>query len=103
MSVQIIGDTDSWGPDEECLQSRSFWTLSGSPSLLAHPTFLAIAEANSLTPEQTLYKLAQLHGITPLSGTTSVEHMKQDLDVETTELKEDGVAEALKEVRKLIA
>ena len=81
---------------------RSFWTLSGSPNLLAYPTFLSIAEANDITPEQTLYKLAQMQGIAPLSGTTSVLHMQQDLEVEKLELKEDEVKKEVEMVRKLL-
>ena len=81
---------------------RSFWTLSGSPDLLGHPTFLTVAKTSNLTPEQTLYKLAQLQGITPLSGTTQVEHMRQDLNVESAEWKEDGIQREIELVKKLI-
>jgi diketogulonate reductase-like aldo/keto reductase len=70
--------------------------------LLGHPTFLTIAKTNNLTPEQTVYKLAQLQGITPLSGTTQVEHMRQDLNVEAAEWKEDGIQREVELVKKLI-
>ena len=33
-----------------------------------------------------MYKLAQLNGITPLSGTTKEEHMKADLEVENVQV-----------------
>jgi hypothetical protein len=39
---------------------RSFWTLSGSPTLLRHPSVLSLAKQSSLTPEATVYKLCQL-------------------------------------------
>lgn len=61
---------------------RSFWTLSGSPSLWSHPSLIAIANASNCTPAQAVFKLAQLEGITPLSGTTDEVHMQQDLEVE---------------------
>jgi diketogulonate reductase-like aldo/keto reductase len=61
---------------------RSFWTLSGSPSLLTHPSLLAIAKTSDCTPAQTVFRFAQLQGVTPLSGTTNELHMQQDLAVE---------------------
>ena len=84
------------------ISRRSFWTLTGSPSLLSHPSFLSIAKANRLTPEQTLFKLAQAQGITPLSGTTNAEHMRQDVEVEKADLKVNGVEEEVKAVKSLI-
>jgi diketogulonate reductase-like aldo/keto reductase len=66
------------------IQYQSFWTLSGSPRLLSHPSLLGLAKSLNLTPAQAVYKFAQMHGITPLSGTTSLEHMKQDLAVYDT-------------------
>ena len=70
--------------------------------MLGHPTFLTIAKTNNFTPEQAVYKLAQLQGITPLSGTTQVEHMRQDLNVETAEWTEDGIQREVELVKKLI-
>jgi diketogulonate reductase-like aldo/keto reductase len=61
---------------------RSFWTLTGSPSLLAHPATAAIAKANKCTPAQAVYRFAQSLGITPLSGTTDEAHMREDVAVE---------------------
>jgi diketogulonate reductase-like aldo/keto reductase len=63
-------------------QSRSFWTLSGSPSLLSHPSLVAVATASNCTPAQAVFRFAQLEGVTPLSGTTDEGHMQQDLAVE---------------------
>ncbi|TFK21100.1 Aldo/keto reductase [Coprinopsis marcescibilis] len=82
---------------------QSFWTLSGSPELLSHPSLLAISDTNGITPEQTLYRLAQLAGITPLSGTTNPEHMKQDLEVKNVELKGNGIEKELESVKAFIA
>ena len=62
--------------------SRSFWTLSGSPSLLSHPSLIAIAKASNCTPAQAMFRFAQMQEITPLSGTTNELHMQQDLAVE---------------------
>ena len=65
---------------------RSFWTLTGSPTLLIHPTLKNIAAEKSCTAAQALYKLAQLHGITPLSGTTNETHMTEDVAVDKIDL-----------------
>lgn len=72
-------------------QYRSFWTLSGSPTLLSNPALLSIASASRCTPEQALFKLAQDAGVTPLSGTTSELHMAEDLAVHKLELTKTGL------------
>lgn len=61
---------------------RSFWTLTGSPSLLSHPATTAIAMANNCSPHQTVYRFVQSLGITPLCGTTDEAHMRDDLTAE---------------------
>jgi len=69
--------------------NRSFWTLSGSPTLLSHPALLAVAKAANCAPAQAVFKFAQSEGIIPLSGTTSEIHMKEDLAVELIEFPPD--------------
>ena len=59
---------------------RSFWTLTGSPSLLHHPTLVSLARSASCTPAQVVFRLAQKRGIVPLSGSTNQERMKQGLE-----------------------
>lgn len=69
---------------------QSFWTLSANPELLAQPELRALAARHGLTPPQLLFRgLTQL-GIVPLTGTTSEEHMRQDLAIFQLEL---GAAE----------
>ena len=65
---------------------RSFWTLTGSPSLLQHPVLQAFAQKKGMSPASAVYRLAQLHGVTPLSGTTNEEHMREDVAVENIEV-----------------
>ena len=83
---------------------RSFWTLSGSPSLLKHASVRAIARLNHCTPAQVLFKLAQVHGITPLSGTTNEEHMREDVAAETIDLSQSLEKEgaAMQEIEQLV-
>ena len=79
---------------------RSFWTLTGSPSLLDHPAVLWLAEVYNITAEQVVYKFAQSEGITPLSGTTNEEHMREDVAVEKLSFP-DG-KEAVDDLRNFI-
>ncbi|KAJ7598068.1 Aldo/keto reductase [Mycena floridula] len=65
---------------------QSFWTLTGSPSLLSHAE--SSAAAAKCTPAQAVYRFAQLEGIVPLSGTTNETHMKEAVAAENVELKD---------------
>ena len=80
---------------------RSFWTLSGSPTLLRHGSIRAICDAKGCTTAQALFRIAQLHGITPLSGTTNETHMDEDIAVERISLDEvqSSMAEVLGYIR----
>ena len=51
---------------------------------------------------QAVYKVAQLEGIVPLSGTKNEEHMQQDVAVENVPLQDEGVQDLLTAVRGLI-
>ncbi|KAF9241849.1 NADP-dependent oxidoreductase domain-containing protein [Melanogaster broomeanus] len=64
------------------IEYQSFWTLSGSPNLLAHQAVATMASRLDVTPAQVVFKLAQLHNIVPLTGTTNELHMQQDLAAE---------------------
>ncbi|EMD33671.1 hypothetical protein CERSUDRAFT_98233 [Gelatoporia subvermispora B] len=82
-------DRDVWAYcKERGIQYQSFWTLSGAPNLLAHPSMQALARAKNCTPAQMLFRVAQLRGVTPLSGTTSEQHMKEDVTVENIDFEE---------------
>ncbi|KAK7692408.1 hypothetical protein QCA50_004033 [Cerrena zonata] len=70
------------------VQYQSFWTLTGSPNLLAHPELQSFAKRKGLTTAQVLYRLAQSRGVTPISGTTQETHMQHDIAAE--DIKLDG-------------
>lgn len=70
--------------------------------MLENPVFATIAERNGITPEQLMYKFAQLEGISPLSGTTDVEHMNHDLSVEGIVLKTEGMEKQVDAVRQFL-
>ncbi|KIR62339.1 oxidoreductase [Cryptococcus bacillisporus CA1873] len=79
------------------IRYQSFWTLTGSPTLLKQPFLINLAAKYGLTPEQTIYKLCQLWGITPLCGTTSLAHAKEAVSVENA----TGLMSSTEEVVKL--
>jgi len=89
---------------ERNIQYQSFWTLSGSPSLLRHPSIRLLAESATpkCTPAQAVYRLAQLHGITPLCGSTNEEHMREAVAVEGIEFDEGVMTEHGGLVKKLV-
>ncbi|KAF7376437.1 NADPH-dependent conjugated polyketone reductase C2 [Mycena sanguinolenta] len=70
------------------IEYQSFWTLSGSPSLLATPELVNIAKASSCTPAQALFKFAMMGGVTPLSGTTNEAHMEHGVAVSGLDLED---------------
>lgn len=61
---------------------QSFWTLTANRHALAQPEVKELAEAKGLTPQTYLYAfLMSLGYVTPLSGTTSQNHMAEDVAV----------------------
>ena len=60
---------------------QSFWTLTANPDILASRTVRELAEEHQLTPAQILFRYLVQRGCVPLTGTTSREHMQQDLEV----------------------
>lgn len=71
---------------------QSFWTLTANPFILEHKNLKGIAKKYSKTKEQIFFKFVMHLGIAPLSGTTSKEHMKEDLEVLDMEvLREEDI------------
>lgn len=66
---------------ERGISYQSFWTLTANPKLLAHDTVKALAARHGRTPAQVFFRYLAQSGVTPLTGTTSAEHMAQDLAV----------------------
>jgi diketogulonate reductase-like aldo/keto reductase len=65
---------------------QSFWTLSANALLLAHPTMQALASKHGRTPAQILFRYLTQCGIVPLTGTGSVQHMRESLVIFEFEL-----------------
>ena len=65
----------------EGLVYQSFWTLSANPRLLGSATLLALASAHARTPAQILFRYLIQRGVVPLTGTTSLDHLRESLAV----------------------
>jgi diketogulonate reductase-like aldo/keto reductase len=65
---------------------QSFWTLTANPKLLARPNVRALAQRYAVTPAQLFFRGLTQIGIVPLTGTTSPEHLAQDLAIFDFEL-----------------
>ncbi|MBU1215767.1 aldo/keto reductase [bacterium] len=64
---------------EKKIAYQSFWSLSANPHLLASETVVKIAKKYKKSEAQILFNFLSHEGITPLSGTTSPEHMQDDV------------------------
>ena len=72
---------------------QSFWTLTANPHLLASPRLAALADSYQWTPEQVFFRFVSQLGITPLTGTRSEQHMREDLAIFEKELSDSEVEE----------
>ena len=60
---------------------QSFWTLTANPHLLRHTLVARLAARYERTPEQILYRYLSQNGVVPLTGTRSLQHMRDDLAI----------------------
>jgi diketogulonate reductase-like aldo/keto reductase len=65
---------------EHQITYQSFWTLTGNPALLKSKPVAELAAATGVGPAVALYALVVDLGVVVLNGTTSAEHMRDDLD-----------------------
>ena len=70
---------------------EGFSLLTANPFVIQSPEVRSIARELGKTPEQVVFRFAMQAGMTPLTGTTSEQHMKKDLQVVDFELKDDDV------------
>jgi diketogulonate reductase-like aldo/keto reductase len=59
---------------------QGFSLLTANQEVLQHPPFIDLAKKLDATPAQVVFAFARALGMLPLTGTSSAEHMKQDLD-----------------------
>jgi diketogulonate reductase-like aldo/keto reductase len=70
---------------------QGFSLLTANQQVLRHPTIAALAVEINATPAQIIFAFARQIGMLPLTGTSSAEHMKQDLESLSLELPRDAV------------
>jgi len=71
---------------ENGMMYQGFSLLTANPYVLQHPQVIAIARRLGTGTPQVVFRFAMQAGMVPLTGTTSIEHMKQDLTVYNFEL-----------------
>ncbi len=70
---------------------QGFSLLTANPGVLRHPLVARLAARGNATPAQVVFRFAQAVGMLPLTGTSSAEHMKQDLASRHLALSADEV------------
>jgi diketogulonate reductase-like aldo/keto reductase len=70
---------------------QGFSLLTANQEVLHHPAFIALAKQLNATPPQIVFAFARAVGMLPLTGTSSPEHMRQDLTSLALELPLDLV------------
>lgn len=68
---------------------QSFWTLTANPHILSSPVVQRAAQVQGKTPAQIFFRTLVDIGIVPLTGTSSEEHMKEDLAIFNFDLQEE--------------
>ncbi len=70
---------------------QGFSLLTANKVVVGHPMVADIASAAGATPAQLVFAFARAIGILPLTGTSSPEHMKEDLASQELSLSEEAV------------
>ncbi|MGD9717214.1 MAG: aldo/keto reductase family protein [Sulfuricurvum sp.] len=71
---------------------QSFWSLTANPHLLESREFFALTQKYDKTEAQILYRFLNHCGIVPLIGSTSFEHLCEDLEIFSFELSAEEIA-----------
>jgi diketogulonate reductase-like aldo/keto reductase len=64
---------------EHDITYQGFSLLTANPEVLQHAPFIALAQNLRASPAQVIFSFARAIGIRPLTGSTSPEHLRQDL------------------------
>jgi diketogulonate reductase-like aldo/keto reductase len=83
-------DLRHWCSDHEVIY-QSFWTLTANPHVLASNIIRTIAWKYKKTEAQIFFRYLSLSGIVPLTGTTSEQHMREDLGIFDFELSSEDL------------
>ena len=83
-------DLRHWCSDHEVIY-QSFWTLTANPHILSSNIIRTIAWKYKKTEAQIFFRYLSLSGIVPLTGTTSEQHMREDLGIFDFELSSEDL------------
>ena len=70
---------------------QGFSLLTANVQVLRHPAITALATEINARPAQLIFAFARAVGILPLTGTSSADHMQQDLESRALELPPEAV------------
>jgi diketogulonate reductase-like aldo/keto reductase len=70
---------------------QGFSLLTANREVFVYPEILRIARRLNATPAQVIFRFAMQVGMLPLTGTTSRQHMKEDLEAEQLKLSSEEV------------
>ena len=65
---------------------QGFSLLTANPYVVRHPEVITMAKRLGVGTPQIVFRFAMQAGMVPLTGTTNLEHMKEDLKVYDIEL-----------------
>jgi diketogulonate reductase-like aldo/keto reductase len=77
--------------NEKGIIYQSFWSLTANPHILASPAVVSMAKKYDKTQAQILYRYLHQLDIVPLIGSTSKQHIEEDLDIFSFELTPDEI------------
>jgi diketogulonate reductase-like aldo/keto reductase len=70
---------------------QSFWSLTANSHILTSDTVRTLAEKHNKTHAQIFFRYLSQSGIVPLTGTSTEQHMKDDLDIFSFELSTEDL------------
>ena len=70
---------------------QGFSLLTANPEVLHHPLVARLAAGSGATPAQVVFRFSRAVGMLPLTGTTDVEHMREDLASDGVPLSDEDV------------
>jgi diketogulonate reductase-like aldo/keto reductase len=79
-----------WCADHRVIY-QSFWTLTANPHILSSNMVLTIAKKYKKTEAQIFFRYLSQSGIVPLTGTTSEQHMREDISIFDFELSSEDL------------
>jgi len=83
-------DLRQWCSDHGVIY-QSFWTLTANPHILSSTTVQTLAQKYKKTEAQIFFRYVNQSGIVPLTGTSSEQHMREDLSIFDFELSSEDL------------